>query len=224
MFLHLPSKSRTCNNKCYYSQFQEACPNQKDCFMVGEICDGRKETSSCGFNCAGQRKSFDLFNQTSNQCITAQLGTNNPLYRNVQSFIKALPAKLSKLINVDSLLGEAFLEYYSCKHRPGAKYQNNQCINARKSRQEYACLNRMDIDEAEIKNSAIFTDFTATRINHYKYFSRKNLNGKIITCGKDSLKTACDIRQGLLMLGIPAGSPVCMVGNIWFLNPLVLSK
>ena len=171
--------------------------------MVGEICDGRKETHSCGFNCAGQRKYFDLFNHTSNQCITAQLGTNNPLYRKVQSFITTLPVKISKLINVDSLFGQAFLEYYSCKHRPGAKYQNNQCINARKSRQEYACLNRMDIDEAEIKHSAVFTDFTAKRINHYNYFSSKNLNGKIITCGKDpedSLKTECDIRQGLLML------------------------
>ena len=68
----------------------------------------------------------------------------------------------------------------------------------------------MDIDEAEIKHSAVFTDFTAKRINHYNYFSSKNLNGKTITCGEKSLKTACDIRQGLLMLGIPAGSPVCM--------------
>ena len=168
--------------------------------MVGEICDGRKETSSCGFNCAGQRKNFKLFNPKSNQCITGQLGKNNPIYENVQSFINTLPAELSKLIDVDSVLGDAFLEYYSCKHRPGAKYQNNQCINARKSRQEYACLNRMDIDEAEIKNSPVFTNSAAKRINHYRYFS-KNLNGKII-CGKNSLEMECDIRQGLLKLWI----------------------
>ena len=167
--------------------------------MVSEVCDGRKDTSTCGFNCAGQRKDFELFNPESNKCITGKLGKNNPLYQNVQSFIDK--AGLTEKIDVDLLLGEAFLEYYSCKHRPGAKYQNNQCVNARKSRQEYACLNRMDIDEAEIKNSAVFTDSAAKRINHYRYFS-KNLNGKI-TCGKNSLDMECDIRQGLLKLWIP---------------------
>ena len=166
--------------------------------MVSEVCDGRKDTNSCGFNCAGQRKDFELFNPKSNECITAKLGKNNPLYKNVQSFIDKY--QLSELIDVDLLIGEAFLEYYSCKHRPGAKYQNNQCVNVRKSRQEYACLNRMDIDEAEIKNSAVFTDSAAKRINHYRYFS-KNLNSKII-CGKKSLEMECDIRQGLLKLSI----------------------
>ena len=169
--------------------------------MVSEVCDGRKDTSNCGFNCAGQRTDFKLFNPKSNQCVTAQLGKNNPLFENVQSFINTLPAELSKLIDVDSLIGQAFLEYYSCEHRPGAKYQNNQCINARKSRQEYACLNRMDIDEAEIKNSAVFTDSAAKRINHYRYFS-KILDRKI-TCGKKSLEMECDIRQGILKLWIP---------------------
>ena len=170
--------------------------------MVSEVCDGRKDTNSCGFNCAGQRKAFKLFNPKSNKCITAQLGKNNPFSKKVQSFLKTLPDEVSKKIDVDSLFGEAFLEYYSCKHRPGAKYQNNQCINARKSRQEYACLNRMDIDEGEIKNSAVFTDSAAKRINHYRFFS-KNLSGNKITCGKNSLEMECDIRQGLLKLQIP---------------------
>ena len=84
--------------------------------MVSEVCDGKKDTSTCGFNCAGQRKDFELFNPESNQCVTAKLGKNNPLYKNVQSFIDQL--KLSDKIDVDSLIGEAFLEYYSCKHRP----------------------------------------------------------------------------------------------------------
>ena len=158
--------------------------------MVSEVCDGRKDTNSCGFNCAGQRKDFELFNRTSNQCSTAQLGDDNPFVKGINSFLAKF--KLSKSIDLKSLLGEAYLEYYSCKHRPGAKYQNNQCINARKSRQEYACLNRMDIDEEEIKNSPVFTDSAAKRINHYKYFSN-NLKNKI-TCGKNSLDMECDIR------------------------------
>ena len=84
---------------------------------------------------------------------------------------------------------DPYSKYFSCGERPGAKYQNNQCTQSTKSRQEFICLNRMDIDEKEIRKTPVFNTFTEKRINHFEYFTKHNKTH--IICGDKSLEKTC---------------------------------
>ena len=63
---------------------------------------------------------------------------------------------------------------HSCEPRPGAKYQNNQCVQTSKIRTEYHCLNRMDINEKEIAKMELTKTHSTTSFNYFELFPLKN--------------------------------------------------
>ena len=94
-----------------------------------------------------------------------------------------------------------------CGLRPGAKHQNNQCVRTSKIRQEYHCLNRMDVSEEDIAKISVSKIHT-TSFNYFKLFTHQNdthifcdggnmekscpkspFNKKYVSCLKSSNKT-----------------------------------
>ena len=75
-----------------------------------------------------------------------------------------------------------------CGLRPGAKHQNNQCVRTSKIRQEYHCLNRMDISEKDIAKISV-SKIDATSFNYFKLFTKEN--DTHIICKGGSIEKVC---------------------------------
>ena len=84
-----------------------------------------------------------------------------------------------------------------CGKRDGAKFHNFQCSAAPASfnpKLRYRCLNRMDIAEKRIRESAIYDNRTSNRKNLFEIFransTMNSVNQTHIVCGNNTLQWA----------------------------------
>ena len=159
-------ESDKCYGHCYYDyKGHVACPNRKDTSC--KLLSDICDGTQIGSQCGGAKCSSSR----------EDFGFYNPSKNQCKDPSSGNPAT------------------YSCKERHGAKYVNSQCVKPGKDRQEFICLNRIDIDEKEIGNTPVFADIPLKRINHFEYFNDQNKTH--IICGEKGLEKQCATSQGV---------------------------
>ena len=92
-------------------------------------------------------------------------------------------------------------DYAYCGQMDEAKYHNHQCFTLSRNHltyttlNSYRCLNRKDISETVIRNSATYNNFVSTRKNLFQYFKANDTMNQLtktqIICGHQEIAMNC---------------------------------